>query len=32
MKNLRWKNKDKDKIGDGRLIEDSEKIKTKNEK
>jgi len=29
MENLRWKNKDKDKIADGRWKEDSEKIKTK---
>jgi hypothetical protein len=29
MEDLRWKNKDNEKIADGRLMEDSEKIKTK---
>jgi hypothetical protein len=31
MEDLRWKNKDRDKIGDGRMMEDSEKIKISNE-
>jgi hypothetical protein len=31
MEDLRWKNKDNDKIGAGRLTDDSEKIKTKSD-